>query len=85
MQPKRPTFRQVVQVVFLLLERPQLGDRRQSKAKRLKTSNFEKDCQRMTIMMGPVTTALALTVVYVKALGLRPEGSEPFQPLLPRP
>jgi len=28
---------------------------------------------------------MALTVLYVKALGLTAEGSEPFQPLLPRP
>ena len=82
-KPKKLTIRQVVQAVFLLLERPPPGSK--TPVKRSLKSKFEQNSDRVMCMMGPVTLMLVLTVVYVKALGLRPEGGEPFQPYLPRP
>ena len=83
-KPKKLTIREVVQAVFLLLERPQPGAKN-TRVKRLPKSKFEKNSDRVMCMMGPVATVLVLTVVYVKALGLGPEGAEPFQPYMPRP
>ena len=84
-KPSPPTLRQVVSHIFLLFEKPEDPKKRGLSRRRKRMSRFEKDSARLVSMMGPVSVVIVLTVLYVKLLRLSPRGSQPFQPLLPRP